>query len=204
MRDYRQIAELCEEALDAHGDTHRGVGWPDAEDAELRHRVMLELVTELPATLLDFGCGASHLYDHMLREGVRGVEYAGLDISARFVELSRRKHPGNRYWCADVLTDTVELPEFDFVVFNGVFTEKFDMSHEEMFAFLRAVVERMWPHTRKGLAFNVMTTHVEWRHESLFQLPFDDLAAWLTASVSRHFDIRADYGLFDYTTYVYR
>jgi hypothetical protein len=32
----------------------------------------------------------------------------------------------------------------------------------------------------------------------------DDLAAWLVASVSPNFDIRADYGLPEYTTYVYR
>jgi hypothetical protein len=32
----------------------------------------------------------------------------------------------------------------------------------------------------------------------------DDLVAWLVASVSPNFDIRADYGLPEYTTYVYR
>ena len=204
MTGYRQLAAHYEACLAEHGDTHLGVDWPNAEDAELRHRVMLEMVTELPATLLDFGCGAAHMYDHMLRTGVRGVEYAGLDISPRFVELSRAKHPGNRYWCADVLTDDVDLPEFDFVVMNGVFTEKRELSFDEMFAFVRSVVERMWPHARKGLAFNVVSAHIGWDHEYLFHLGFDDLAAWLVASVSRHFDIRADYGLEEYTTYVYR
>lgn len=202
--NYRAIASHYEACLQEHGDTHLGVDWPNPEDADLRQRVMLELITERPATLLDFGCGASHMYDYMLREGVKGVEYAGLDISPAFIELSRRKHPGNRYWCADVLTEAVELPEFDFIVFNGVFTEKLELSVEEMFAFLRAVVERLWRNTRKGLAFNVMSKHVDWEREDLFHLPFDDLAGWLVSSVSRHFNIRADYGLYEYTTYVYR
>ncbi|MFA9270347.1 class I SAM-dependent methyltransferase [Svornostia abyssi] len=201
---YRAIVDHYEACLEEHGDTHLGVDWPNAEDAETRHGVMLELVRDRPATLLDFGCGASHFYEHIVREGVTGIDYAGLDLSARFVELSRQKHPGNRYWCADILDEDVELPRFDYVVMNGVFTEKLDLPFDEMFAFVRRVVERVWEHTDRGLAFNVMNKHVDWERDDLFHLPFDDLAAWLVGSVSRNIVMRADYGLYEYTTYVYR
>lgn len=201
---YRAIVDHYEACLEEHGDTHLGVDWPNAEDAETRHRVMLELVRDRPATLLDFGCGASHFYEHIVREGVTGIDYAGLDLSPRFVELSQRKHPGNRYWCADILDDGVELPRFDYVVMNGVFTEKLDLPFDEMFGFVRRVVERLWEHTDRGLAFNVMNKHVDWERDDLFHLPFDDVAAWLVGSVSRNIVMRADYGLYEYTTYVYR
>lgn len=201
---YRAIVEHYEACLEAHGDTHLGVDWPNAEDAETRHRVMLDVIRDRPASLLDFGCGASHLYDHIQREGILGIDYAGLDLSSRFIELSRRKHPGNRYWCADILDDAVELPRFDYVVMNGVFTEKLDLPFDEMFTFVRRVVERVWEHADKGLAFNVMSKHVDWERDDLFHLPFDDLASWLVGAVSRNIVMRADYGLFEYTTYVYR
>jgi SAM-dependent methyltransferase len=205
---YRTIVDHYEECLERHGDTHLGVDWPNEQDAQTRHRVMLELMRDRdpgrPVSLLDFGCGASHLYEHIVREGLEGIEYAGLDLSPRFVDLSRRKHPGNRYWCADILTDEVDLPAFDYVVMNGVFTEKLEMSYEEMLAFVRAVIGRVWEHTTTGLAFNVMSKHVDWERDDLFHLPFDELAAWLVSSVSRNFAIRADYGLYEYTTYVYR
>lgn len=201
---YRAIVDHYEACLEEHGDTHLGVDWPNAEDAETRHRVMLELVRDRPASLLDFGCGASHFYEHIEREGVTGIDYAGLDLSSRFVELSRAKHPGNRYWCADILDDALELPRFDYVVMNGVFTEKLDLPFDEMFSFVRRVVERVWDHTEKGLAFNVMSKHVDWERDDLFHVPFDELASWLIGSVSRNIVMRADYGLFEYTTYVYR
>jgi len=86
---YRTIVAHYEACLERHGDTHLGVDWPNAEDAEVRHRVMLDVLrpSEAGATvsLLDFGCGASHLYEHLRREGRTDVAYAGLDLSPRFV-----------------------------------------------------------------------------------------------------------------------
>jgi SAM-dependent methyltransferase len=205
---YQTIVDHYEACLAEHGDTHLGVDWPNAEDVDTRHRVMLDLMAardrSRSTTLLDFGCGTSHLYDFMLREAVTGVEYAGLDLSPRFVEVSRRKHPDNRYWCADLLTADVDLPEFDYVVMNGVFTEKLDLSYDEMFEYVRALIGRVWEHTARGMAFNIMSKHVDWERDDLFHLPFDELAGWLVSSISRHFVIRADYGLYEYTTYVYR
>ena len=37
-----------------------------------------------------------------------------------------------------------------------------------------------------------------------FHLPFDELAPFLTRELSRNFVLRNDYGLFEYTAYVYR
>jgi SAM-dependent methyltransferase len=206
---YRSIVAHYEACLERHGDTHLGVDWPNAEDVDTRHRVMLDVirgtVPEGGVRLLDFGCGASHLYEYILRQGIDHVEYSGLDLSERFVELSQRKFPGNRYWCLDILNDeAVDLPRFDYVIANGVFNEKLDLSYDEMLAFLKRVVERLFGLVDRGLAFNVMSKHVDWERDDLFHLPFDVLADWLTAEISRNFVFRNDYGLYEYTTYVYR
>jgi SAM-dependent methyltransferase len=205
---YQVIVDHYEACLDRHGDTHLGVDWPNAEQADTRHGVMLDLMRDRDRIgrrrLLDFGCGTSHLYDYMLRHDITDIEYAGLDISPRFVDVARRKHPENRYWCLDILAGDSELPAFDYVVMNGVFTEKLNLSFDEMFAYIRAVVGRVWEHTAAGIAFNVMSRHVDWERDDLFHLPFDELASWLVSSIGRNFLIRSDYGLYEYTTYVYR
>lgn len=205
---YTSIVDHYEACLERYGDTHLGVDWPNAEDASTRHRVMLDVIRKRHSgrsvTLLDFGCGTSHLYDFILRENVQGINYSGLDLSPRFVEVAKRKHPRTQYWCMDLLTTDATLPDFDYVVMNGVFTEKLDLSFDGMFAYMRALVSRVWEHTSGGMAFNVMSKHVDWEREDLFHLPFDQLAGWLVSSLSRNFAIRADYGLYEYTTYVYR
>jgi len=205
-KPYLSIVEHYEACLERHGDTHLGVDWPNAEDAETRYRVMLDVIRRPasdPVRLLDFGCGTSHFYEYLQREGIRDIEYSGLDISERFVDLSRVKFPDVEYYCADILDDDVELPRFDYVVMNGVFTERIDLTFDEMLAYFKRVVRRVFALVDDGLAFNVMSKQVDWERDDLFHLPLDLLSEFLTREISRNFVVRHDYGLYEYTAYVY-
>ena len=117
---------------------------------------------------------------------------------------SRRKFPDVTYYELDIIDDDIGLPTFDYVVMNGVFTAKCDLSFEDMLDYFQRLVRRVFANARKGLAFNVMSKQVDWERDDLFHVPFDLLASFLTREVSRHFVFRHDYGLYEYTTYVYR
>ena len=206
-KKYIEIVEHYEACLAKYGDTHLGVDWPKVEDAATRYRVMLEVIRQPRppvVRLLDFGCGASHLYEHMVVTGVGGIEYLGLDLSPKFVELSTKKFPRNRYICADILENPEAIPACDYAVMNGVFTEKRGLAFDEMLAYFERVVAAVFARVQLGLAFNTMSKHVDWERDDLFHLPFDTLASFLSASLTRNFVIRNDYGLYEYTTYVYR
>lgn len=206
-KKYLQIVSHYESCLAAHGDSHLGVDWPCPRDAETRYRVMLEVIEpEIPSpvTLLDFGCGASHLYEFIQRTNRTGIQYSGLDVSSCFIDLCQRKFPENTYFCLDVLDSVERLPGFDYVVMNGVFTEKRELTFDEMFSYVQKVLRAVFPLARRALAFNVMSAHVDWTRADLFHLPFDLLVPFLKRDLSRHFVIRNDYGLFEYTVYVYR
>jgi hypothetical protein len=87
---------------------------------------------------------------------------------------------------------------------NGVFTEKRGLSQQEMLAYFEALVAAAFRKAGAGLAFNVMSKQVDWERDDLFHLPFDALAGFLASRISRNFVIRHDYGLYEYTVYVYR
>ena len=204
---YLEIVEHYEACLARHGDTHLGVDWPKLQDAQTRYRVMLELIRNLPpsaVSLLDFGCGASHLYEYMVANGFAVIAYTGLDLSPKFVELCRKKFPQNCYICSDILEEPETVLSFDYIVMNGVFTEKRGLTFDEMLAYFERLLSAVFAKARVGLAFNVMTKHVDWERDDLFHLPLDMLARFLKASLTRNFVIRNDYGLYEYTTYVYR
>jgi SAM-dependent methyltransferase len=204
--DYRQLVAHYEACLRAHGDNHRGVDWPNAEDARTRYRVMLDLIQRnerLPARLLDLGCGASHLYEYIREFDRSDIDYAGLDLSAEFVELSRAKFPDRTYYCLDILDPAAEVPKFDYVVMNGVFTEKCALGFAEMWQYVQAMLARAFDIASVGIAFNVMSKQVDWERGDLFHLSLDLLAEYLTQNLSRHFVIRNNYGLYEYTAYVY-
>ena len=203
---YREIIAHYEDCLDRHGDSHLGVDWPNARDADTRYRVMLDVIGQrgCPATLLDFGCGAGHLLDFIRRDGWNAVEYSGLDASEKFVDLCRRKFPDATFHCRDILESAAGIDPSDYVVMNGVLTERCGVSEAAMLDYMDALLAAAWPLARKGMAFNVMSAQVDWKRDDLFHVPFDTMARLVKTRLSRHFRFRQDYGLYEYTTYVYR
>jgi hypothetical protein len=205
-KKYMSIVSHYESCFERHGDCHLGVDWPNAADACTRYRVMLDVIREAPVepvSLLDFGCGASHLYEYLRAEGIGNVRYSGLDLSAEFVRVSRKKYPENDYYMLDVLEQPDALPCFDYIVMNGVLTEKLDLTFDEMFTYSSQVLTAIFSKARRGIAFNLMSKQVDWERDDLFHLSMDQLASFLSNNLSRHFVFRSDYGLYEYTVYVY-
>ena len=202
-KPYASIVKSSERFLTLYGDTALGVGWP-RNDADLRYQVMLDLLRPSgDATLLDFGCGAAHLYEFIRRRGLTGIHYSGLDVSPLFLELSRRKFPDIRFYDVDLLEDAAGIPVFDYVVMNGVFTVREGLSEDQMFDYMCKLLPLVASRTRVGLAFNAMSTQVDARRADLFHLPLDNVLGFLARAISRHVVIRHDYSLYEFTVYVY-
>ena len=121
-----------------HGDSHLGVGWTkSAAEADRRYDVMLGVLRERDSrlSLLDFGCGLSHLYDYAIRSDRVTFHYSGLDLSDKFLAASKAKFPAIQYYSMDVLKRSNDLPEFDYVIMNGIFSLKADHSYSEMWEY---------------------------------------------------------------------
>jgi len=206
-KEYLGIVSHYESCLQRHGDTYLGADYTREKDPEICYGVMLDVI--LPADrnvsvqVLDFGCGASHLYEYILTRRMDRLSYSGLDLSEKFIELSKSKFPAVNYYCVDLLNEGATIPNFDYIVMNGVFTEKCELSFDEMFSYFKRLTAKVFDHAEVGIAFNVMSKQVDWERDDLFHLPFDMLASFLTREVSRNFVFRHDYGLYQYTTYVY-
>lgn len=208
-KPYRRIIAHYEECLARFGDTPQGVDWPNSRDAQTRYSVMTEVIRPedrgKKVSLLDFGCGASHLYEYLQAHGLGHIAYAGLDLSEQFIRLSRSKFPHLTFYQLDLLGRQAEqLPDFDYIILNGVLTEKQNLTFDEMWDYARELLSAVFRRARCGIAFNVMSKQVDWERDDLFHLPMDLLAGFLTRELSRHFIFRSDYGLYEYTTCLYR
>lgn len=204
------IVKHYENCLEKHGDSHLGVDWPKVEDVNTRYKVMLDIIEfsrntpDQSSSLLDFGCGTAGLFQYMKNEKMTGIEYSGLDISEKFVQFSKNKFPETAFYQTDILDENALLPDFDFIVMNGVFTEKRELSFDAMWQYFTQMLTKVFKHARKGVAFNVMSKAVSWEREDLFHVPADMLINFLTKELTRNFIIRNDYGLYEYTTYIYK
>jgi SAM-dependent methyltransferase len=201
---YLKLAEHYDKCFKEHGDTHLGVDWPKLEDTFKRYDVMLGLIKEETSiSLLDFGCGTASLNQYIEFLKIKNIKYSGLDINDGFYNTSKLKFPNNDFYCLDILKNE-SIPNFDYIVCNGPFTEKRDLSQEEMMDFFTSVIKKLWNKCDKGIAFNLMSKHVDWERDDLFHVSMDELGWFLKNNLSRNFIIRNDYGLYEYTTYVYK
>jgi SAM-dependent methyltransferase len=205
--DYTDIVRVCEEDFEEFGDTFQGAGWTKEEvQADRRYSVMLDLMERQahPYTVLDFGCGSARLLDFAIRSGrADQLVYSGLDLSARVIDYCRTKYPDRSFFHLDVFEGAGDLPVFDAVLLNGVFHYKGDMPQEEMFDYFCDLLSAVRRHAGRALAFNVMSTHVDWTRDDLFHLPIEQATDFIATELSRRFVVRQDYGLYEYTVYVY-
>jgi len=205
-KNYNKIVEHYEDCLDKHGDNHLGVDWPKQEDVDKRYKVMVDMVRvnedHNPVSLLDFGCGTAHLLEYINAHKIQNITYSGLDLSQKFVDVASEKFPHNTFYCKDILESADEIPNFDYIVMNGVFTEKRELTFDEMWDYFTKMIALIYQKCDKGFAFNVMSKNVDWEREDLFHVSYDLLSDFLCKNLTRNHVIRNDYGLYEYTVYV--
>lgn len=208
LKKYLNIVKHYEDCIEEHGDTFKGADWPNENDAIARYQIMLDVIKgDDKINLLDFGCGTGKLYEYLLNrnEYYTEINYSGLDISSKIIERAKIKFPKTNFYCFDFLEiDLNTIQNFDYILLNGVFTEKINLTFDEMWLYFKSLITRVFEKSNKGIAFNVMSKSVDWERDDLFHLPLDLLSDFLCKDISRNFIVRNDYGLYEYTTYIYK
>ncbi|MEO5671698.1 MAG: class I SAM-dependent methyltransferase [Ramlibacter sp.] len=201
------LSDACVNVLRQNGDNFRGAGYTKSPaNAQRCYEVMLAHVrpTSGPVTLVDLGCGLGHFHEYLISQQRDDVRYIGIDLSEDYLTLCRAKYPSADFRRADVLANPDSLPMCDYVVMNGLFNYRGGTPRDEMLAYFQALVSTAWTRARQGIAFNVMSTLVDWEREDLFHVSPQELSTFVWRNLSRHFSIRQDYGMFEHTVYVYR
>lgn len=210
MSDAKDISSIIinhyESCLEKYGDSAEGLDWPSEEDLQTRYRIMLDLIQlrPEPVTLLDFGCGTARLYPQLHEYTAQEIIYSGLDASPKMLARAREKYPEINFHEIDIFSEKYDLPNYDYIIANGVFTLKAGLPFDKMFEFFAEIITRLFSHTDIGLAFNVMSDDVDWHRDDLFHVPMSTMEKFLNECLSRNFIIRQDYGLYEYTCYVYK
>ncbi len=206
--EYEEIVTHYEECFLKHGDNHKGVDWPNQADLDKRFSVAYELTQKngfKPLSLLDFGCGNGLFIDYLTQHQLLDqVTYTGLDLSPLFISCCQQKHPNLSFICADILQSPDSIGTYDYIILNGVLTEKCSLDFTVMWDYAKLLLSTLFKHCNIGIAFNMMSDHVDWERDDLFHMPFDMLATFLGNNLSRNYQFRNDYGLYEFTTYVYR
>ena len=192
------------ETFALHGPNSQGVDWgSDQSKMFLRYEKMLAVMSppssESPS-LLDVGCGYGGLLDYATDKGI-GLDYTGIDMAENMIEWAADNMQAGRFISGDVMTHQFET-DFDYVVCNGILTQKLGTPGREMDRFAGQLIRRLFLIARHGLAFNVMTTKVNHFSNNLYYRNPAELLAWCMTEITPRIKLDHSYPLFEYTVYL--
>lgn len=189
-------------ALERHGATARGVDWNSEESQRLRFDQLARLWADDAAefSIVDYGCGCGALVPYLRERGAR-FRYTGFDIAPEMVAAGRRAYAGAG---VDFVNEEAALQPADYVVASGIFNVKLGTAEEAWLAYMLETLERMAGLSRKGFAFNVLSTYSdpERRRADLFYA--DPLALFdhCKRRFARAVALLHDYPLYEFTLIV--
>lgn len=213
---YLKIADYYSQAFEQHGVTPQGLAWDNQENLDKRYKIMAELIVDDPEpkfseniSLLDFGCGYGGYYKFIKNNTQYDyIIYSGIDINKNSIIKARELYPEVDFFPFDIHTVDPEywfrVKSYDYIICNGIFTVKGPLTQEEMTNFMCSTLEKLWTKTDKGIAFNCMSKILDFERDDLFHVSFDELSMWVYDNLSSKFTIRQDYGLREFTMYVYK
>lgn len=211
--------ELCliTEMMKAHysqtfaefGATPKGVDWGKEEDVRVRYDRMLSLIDKdllgpcKLITFLDVGCGYGGLFRYAERVGIH-LQYTGIDLANNMISWAKEHLQNGEFIEGDFMQHDFGERKFDFIVCNGILTQKLKASLPEMDRFARGLLSKMYGLCNKGIAFNVMSTYVNFFVPSLYYKHPLEMLVYCFGEISNKIKLDHSYGLFEYTVYLYR
>ena len=180
-----------------HHDSPEGVQYTDGEGQRFRFEQLIRVAPLAGRKILDVGCGLGHLYPFLQQE-FGPLDYTGVDIVPETVAHAAKKFPDGRFICRDLLQAPL-AERFDYVLICGVFNNTMPDATE----FLKELVAVAFDHCTAGLAFNFISTSVNYRDADLaYHDPLDVLAFCLERLTPRvmmhHHYARCDVSVFAY------
>lgn len=198
-----RISELYSDNLERNGPVSTAVGWNTPESQRLRFEKLTSVVETGtgPFSVNDYGCGYGAHLDHLLGQNMKVNAYHGYDLSAKMLDTARSRL-GDFEGELDLRQSTTIETEADYTFVSGTFNVRFDATEEQWKQFIRDKLDEIHRLSRKGFAFNLLSTYVDWQEPHLF---YGDPLFWFDhckRNYSRKVALLHDYPLYEWTILV--
>ncbi|MCO4798662.1 MAG: class I SAM-dependent methyltransferase [Colwelliaceae bacterium] len=194
--------------LDQHGDSPLAVQHINS-DSQYKRFEILSAIDNNAKSIIDLGCGLGDMYQYLQNNKYDGC-YLGLDFLADFIKLANNKFDSSNnknvnFQVCDLSKD--DMPSgYDYILLSGVFNNKMENNKE----FMLNTLKKMFSSANKGIAFNAMSTYVDYQDEQLYYSDplevFDYCKRHLSSAVTLKHDylVKSNSIPYEYTIYVYK
>lgn len=204
MKQHKDILarsiETYNKAADQYGVSSKAVLWNDQQTQYLR---FYELVRHLDLndankSLLDIGCGNGELYKFLNFLGFRG-SYTGFDINDKLLAQARDRFHEIDVKNVDIMTEEPRQP-YHYVVMSGLLNANVGQSADWVFRF----VKRMFSLCGDVAVFNMISTHVTRKDETMFYMDPAGMLTFCIENLSKRVSLAHHNLPFNYTVAVFR
>ncbi len=199
----KKVEELYTQNIAERGINSTAVGWNTPDCQGLRFSKLCGVIDgSAPISVNDYGCGYGAQLDYLeknLRHKV--LEYNGYDISNKMLAVAKgnlKNFGGELNLINSANVDT--LADYSFV--SGTFNLRFDASTEDWEAFISSKLVELNASSRRGFAFNLLTSYVDYREPHLY---YGDPCFWFDfckTNFSKHVSLIHDYPLWEWSILV--
>ncbi|MFN3701554.1 MAG: class I SAM-dependent methyltransferase [Alphaproteobacteria bacterium] len=199
----KKIESMYSNNMRDMGTTSKAVGWNSEDCQSLRFTKLSSIIDDNgPYSVNDYGCGyGAHLRFLTETLGHDVTAYNGYDISKDMLSSARDN--------LSAFTGSLNLQqaenittEADYSFVSGTFNVRFEAPREEWEDFMRAKLDEINRHSRKGFSFNVLTSYADWEETHLY---YGDPSYWFDyckKNFSRAVSLLHDYPLWEWTMIV--
>lgn len=197
-----EVASYYADKLARHGETPQGVDWNGEESQLLRFEQLSKIIGGPgPFSLNDLGCGYGALFD-FLRQRHEAVSYLGVDVSEAMTAAAIQRHHAEAQ--ARFLTAAEPDAVADYGVASGIFNVRLGRSDAEWRNYLEATLDVLDRTSRRGFAFNCLTSYSDEDKKRDYLYYADPCALFdlCKRRFSRQVALLHDYGLYEFTILV--
>jgi len=185
--------------LAEHGTSSASVGWPDPDAQRLRFDKLAYVIDadtpEGPITVNDWGCGYGAMFRYLDERFSLGA-YTGYDISVEMLDAARAFVDDPRAtWVQG--SEVTETADYSFV--SGTFNVRMEASDPGWQRYVEDTLKLLAQRSRRGFAFNLLTTYVDWRKDDLFYADPAHFFGFCRGNISRYVTLLHDYPLYEWT-----
>jgi len=205
-RIYRDLYEK-------HTDTPKAVSSESWEHKFLRYKNICKIfyddeewVTDSGGriSLHDIGMGVADLYAYIKNQfGDKKICYSGSDILEEFVMCAKRRYPEFDFYHRDIAEATFD-DKYDYLVMSGVFHQRQDIIIKDWENFSQRIIKNAFSMCKKGVAFNFISPFVDFYQTQVYYCNFPKLLNFINDNLSRFFEIKHNYALYEFTVCVYQ
>lgn len=200
------LKEHYQKLFQEHGNSSAAVQYSDSVSQYKRFEILAGISTEINS-MIDVGCGLAHLYDYMKSKGFDG-KYLGLDFVPEFIEADKKNYASDvnaAFQVFDIINDSFPA-NYEYILLSGVFNNKMPNNKE----FMLHAITKMFAASTKGIAFNAMSTYVDFQADNLYYTDPLEVFDFCKRNLTKKVTLRHDYLVkensipFEYAMYLYK